>query len=335
MKRGIIYGYYQPTTNKWYVGRTINEKQRYYVHKKSAERNLKTAIARAFKKYGFDSFEYHILEELFEKNINVLNEKLNEREIFYIAEKDSLKNGYNLVEGGGSCTGLVHSEESRKKMSESRKGVKKVFTEEGLLKRKENNKRVFQKAVLQYTTEWEFVKRYESLDEASKTVDINSGAISKVCLQNGRSKTAAGFLWRYEEDMVGVDILELKPYRKEPRTEEWKKAHSERLKGQHKGNKFCLGKKHSEESKTKMSLSRKGKTYKLTPEGLKKKQEAIRISHSKKVEQYTADGIFMKFYESLAEASKTTNINRTCIGEVCNGRQKTAGGFVWKYKDGL
>ena len=41
---------------------------------------------------------------------------------------------------------------------------------------------------------------------------------------------------------------------------------------------------------------------------------------------------FIKCYDSLIEASKETNIDRTCIGNNCNHRHKTAGGFIWMYK---
>jgi len=38
-------------------------------------------------------------------------------------------------------------------------------------------------------------------------------------------------------------------------------------------------------------------------------------------------------FDSIREAEKSTGINFSCISEVCNkGRQKTAGGFKWKFK---
>ena len=40
-----------------------------------------------------------------------------------------------------------------------------------------------------------------------------------------------------------------------------------------------------------------------------------------------------KVYESLLEAEKDLSINRTCIGNVCRGKQKTAGGYKWAYVD--
>lgn len=42
---------------------------------------------------------------------------------------------------------------------------------------------------------------------------------------------------------------------------------------------------------------------------------------------------FIKEYQSIAIASKETGINKCNISACIKGRQKTAGGFIWKYKD--
>ena len=51
--------------------------------------------------------------------------------------------------------------------------------------------------------------------------------------------------------------------------------------------------------------------------------------NNKPVIQYTTDGIQIAFFESAAEAYRVTGICK--ISEVCNGKRKTAGGYVWKY----
>lgn len=49
--------------------------------------------------------------------------------------------------------------------------------------------------------------------------------------------------------------------------------------------------------------------------------------------QYTKDGQFIAEYPTATEADRITGISRTTIGLVCKGKGKTAGGFVWKYKN--
>jgi hypothetical protein len=52
--------------------------------------------------------------------------------------------------------------------------------------------------------------------------------------------------------------------------------------------------------------------------------------NSKVVEQYNKDGQLIKEYPSYIEARKCTNID---MKHVLNNKHKTAGGFIWKYKN--
>lgn len=49
------------------------------------------------------------------------------------------------------------------------------------------------------------------------------------------------------------------------------------------------------------------------------------------VVQYTKEGNFIKEYGSMREASRQTNICYKHMPDVCKGRRKSAGGFIWKY----
>lgn len=49
--------------------------------------------------------------------------------------------------------------------------------------------------------------------------------------------------------------------------------------------------------------------------------------------QFTKDGQFVAEYSTATEACRVTGINNRTIGSVCKGKGKTAGGFVWKYKN--
>lgn len=54
---------------------------------------------------------------------------------------------------------------------------------------------------------------------------------------------------------------------------------------------------------------------------------------SKIVIQYDLNNNYIAEYGSIIEASKINNINRTTICMVCKNKKKTAGGYVWKYKN--
>lgn len=111
-----------------------------------------------------------------------------------------------------------------------------------------------------------------------------------------------------------------------------------------KGNKNMLGKKHSKETKLKMSKSSKGKSksiehrnkISIVQKGKILSQEVrnnIGKGHFKPIYQYSLDGSFIKEWESKKEASQTLNINRDSISSCATGRQKTAGKYKWKYKN--
>lgn len=54
---------------------------------------------------------------------------------------------------------------------------------------------------------------------------------------------------------------------------------------------------------------------------------------SKKILQFSKDGILINEYNSLKKASEETGIEKSNICLVCKGKTKTAGGFIWKYKN--
>jgi hypothetical protein len=50
--------------------------------------------------------------------------------------------------------------------------------------------------------------------------------------------------------------------------------------------------------------------------------------------QYSLDGILIKEWSNATAASKGLGLNiHGDIGLVCKGKKKSAGGFLWKYKE--
>ena len=54
---------------------------------------------------------------------------------------------------------------------------------------------------------------------------------------------------------------------------------------------------------------------------------------NKKVLQYTFKGEFVKEWDSINDASEYLKLNPSGLSNALCGTQKTAGGFIWKYKD--
>lgn len=58
-------------------------------------------------------------------------------------------------------------------------------------------------------------------------------------------------------------------------------------------------------------------------------------THNKSVSAYDKDGKFVKSYDSITKAEKELEIGKNCISQCLRGKQKTAGGYIWKYNKKL
>ena len=56
-----------------------------------------------------------------------------------------------------------------------------------------------------------------------------------------------------------------------------------------------------------------------------------RGKRSKKINQFSKDGILINTFKSVTKASKELKISRTAISSCLIGNTKSSGGFVWKY----
>jgi group I intron endonuclease len=98
---------------KQYVGITKNFCRRTKEHKNMHGDSL--ALYSAFKKYGIQNFVFTHIADAFDKECACVIEQL------LIKEKNTIApNGYNMTSGGDG--GFFVSEESRKKMSDAKKG---------------------------------------------------------------------------------------------------------------------------------------------------------------------------------------------------------------------
>jgi group I intron endonuclease len=85
-----------------------------------------------------------------------------------------------------------------------------------------------------------------------------------------------------------------------------------------------LGKPIKEETKKKISEALKGRT------DIIRNHNHCRDACKKKVYQYDLDNNFIKSYDSITDAARETGACIGNIGSVCSGKNKTAGGFIWK-----
>lgn len=177
----------------------------------------------------------------------------------------------------------------------------------------------------------------------SKRNDSNLTAIDKA-----RKKYNSAELWKYEvleySEVQNLDDLEIKyiaefhttdsktgynsteggdgtkgiHYRTEKQLQALKNRRS--FKGELNPN---FGKHLSDEAKERLRQAHLG---------LKASMEA-RMKMSKPVIQYTLEGEFLKEYFSIKSAAEEVGCNSSLIMRVCQGKKKTAKGYIWKYKN--
>lgn len=61
--------------------------------------------------------------------------------------------------------------------------------------------------------------------------------------------------------------------------------------------------------------------------------KARSLKFYKAIIQYTKEGVFVKEWQSIKEAGRAINISASNITNCAKGREKSAGGFTWKYRD--
>ncbi|MCI6458049.1 MAG: hypothetical protein MSA56_10170 [Clostridium sp.] len=149
-------------------------------------------FTNAINKYGWDNIEHIVLFD------NLTKEEASLLEQCYIALYDTTNRKYGYNNSLGGEHGLA-SEQTKKKISENNAKYWKgrQLTEEHKKKISENNGMA--KAVLMFTLDDEFVKRFDCVADANECLgkNRNSANISKCA--KGINKTAYGYIWKFEE----------------------------------------------------------------------------------------------------------------------------------------
>jgi group I intron endonuclease len=263
----IIYEIKNKINSKSYIGQhSSNDLGSYWGSGK--------LIKRAIEKYGIENFERIILEKCSDKN------ELNEREKYWIKEKDSINTGYNLTEGGtggDNSKFIEYSEEwkegQRNKTKEYWDSLSEEERKERSLKVSGENNGMFNK-----------VGHWKDKNIPKET--IQKGLESRRSYKGEENPNWKGGITK-KQCKCGKDIS--------PNNETCSVCRN-----RNSENNPFFGKHHSEETKKKLSESRKGKK----PTNIK----------SVIIDSFT--------YESLAEASRQTGITATTILWRVNSKNK-------------
>ena len=202
MNNYCVYKHTSPS-GKVYVGITKQKpKYRWNNGKGYTRTDEQILFKRAIIKYGWNNFTHVIILN----NISELEAKYTERHLIRWYKIHKLS--YNITDGGDGAlgagythSGWHHSAESKRKMSESRKGIfagvnNPMFgrheTSSAFGKFGKNHPA--SKMVKQYTKEGIFIRCWDCISDIERELNIKVTHITACC--NGRQKTAGGYIWK-------------------------------------------------------------------------------------------------------------------------------------------
>ena len=289
-----IYMIQNIVNSKIYIGQAVDIERRWGEHKCELRSNhhINKHLQNAWNKYGDSNFEFTVICECDES-------QLNTKEIDYIAKLKTYDPdfGYNKTYGG---EGGRHTEETRKKISESHKGL--THSEESKRKISEANKG---------RTPTEETRK--KLSESSKGKILSSETKEKI-RESLKGKP------RPEETRMKIS----ESHKGKTLSEEHKKNLSESLKGRISPNK---GRTFSEEHKKNLSESLKGRT--LSEEHRKKLSIPI-------VQIDPSTNKVVNVWGSSLDAEREEGFNHGAIIQCCKNKYNREGnniykGYKWKY----
>ena len=212
-----IYVIQNNINQKKYVGKALDIYRRIKAHVtalNTKDVNENRHLINSWHKYGRENFSYYVIEYIFDEDKDILENKLKERELYWIEHLDTLnrEKGYNLrLDSEGKC---IVSDETREKCRESQierfsnENVRKEMSEKLKTLHKEHPEywedskiklayanRKYRIAKCDKNT-GEIIKIYEIIKEISdENPDYYLQAIKGCC--SGSKKSYKGFRWHY------------------------------------------------------------------------------------------------------------------------------------------
>jgi group I intron endonuclease len=216
MKESGVYEIRNIFNNEIYIGSSINLLKRKYDHFYLLRKNNHSNkhLQNSFNKYGEDNFKFTII-----KFCKI--DKCLELEQFYINELNPF---YNINPFAGNSMGIKHSEETKKKMSNSlmghivsestkekqrksmiiicknRTNEEQKIINEKIIKTREKNglsetQMKISKPILQLSLNNNPIKEWLSCNQIMRELGYHAIHISRCC--RDKRKTSYGYKWKY------------------------------------------------------------------------------------------------------------------------------------------
>ena len=296
-KKYCVYVHTNKVNGKRYVGITSMLPEKRWANGHGYRSNV--LFYRAIQKYGWESFKHSVLFD------GLTREEAYAKEIELIStfKASNPRFGYNIDKGGNGSNRIT--EETRKKLSD---GIRRYFKEHPEVK-KANADRL-------------------------KNMPHNADALIKYQKEHPDWGKAHGdYLRTYWADHPEIVHASRKKcheyYEKHPEARTLKSEQTKRY--------------FKEHPEAREHAARKTKEYYQDPEVKRWKSEERKrffAEHPEKkttkaVAQFREDGTLIAEFVSAREAEAKTGVSYKKISAVVTGKQKTAGGYIWRYSNEL
>lgn len=293
-----VYVHTNKTNGKRYVGITSMSPERRWANGSGYRHN--TLFYRAINKYGWDGFSHEVIKT------GLTKEEAYRYEMSLIADwcLTNPAKGYNLDRGGNGSNRIT--EATRKTLADASRAYVKEHPEVG-------------KRLCEYSK----THRAE-LSERAKKRAIEHPEIGK--MHSERMK----IYWGDHPETVAASRSKCRKYYNDhPEARDLKSEQTRAYFAAH--------------PEARAHNAAKTREYYQNPEVKKWKSEERRkffAEHPEKkttkaVSQYSIDGELIAAFVSAREAEQHTGVSHTNISSAVTGKQKTAGGYIWRYSDGL
>ena len=249
----------------------------------------------AIKKYGWDNFKHEIIA----KDLSLHDAEIMEIELISKYNSNNRQFGYNHAEGGKINRGYKLNNETRKRLSESHKGI--VSANKGKPLSKEHNLKL-QEGRKEYYKKNKFISPMKGKQHSEET----KRKISK----------------SLKEKNIGSNNY-------------WYGKH---FSNEHKNkiSKALSGRKFSEKHKAHLSKALSGKTF--SDEHISNLITSHK-SQNKKIVQKSLNNEIIKVWDSIGEASRELNIqryniSRCLIRNANDDKQHKTCGYIFEYYKG-
>lgn len=318
-----ICGIYCISNSKYfYIGQSIDIYRRWNKHRWELKNNKhkNQIMQNVYNLYiETDPFEFAIIKEVstellnkFEKEFIIeYHYKFPDKRCMNISDPERCytSNTNTRQKISLALTGISLSEETKAKMSKSRKGQKHEWA---------------RKKIVQMDLEGNLIKIWDSVKDAEKELKIRIQKKNKLCGE---------FQWQLYEDWVENPKGKVQHKHNITSTIKQFDLQGNFIKEWNSVKEAADGTKTSKTPLT-QCLNGKGKTaggflwsytYKVNTNIAPNRSKC-----RKTVRQLTLDRTFIKEWSSIQEASEKLNINLGSIKNCIKGTQKQAGGYLWE-----